>query len=140
MVAFPSPSNFSAVARILNSRSPAVRTEDDLHCIAGALDPSLNAADVVWKALSARQKLHLCKYFESRTVFEDDCQQRLCVEKRTARGAGIGNSVDSDPGGLYVLVRGKATISCEGRSLIVHGATGTEVIFFVPSGQGRGSP
>eukprot|EP00571_Detonula_confervacea_P009097 CAMPEP_0172317150 /NCGR_PEP_ID=MMETSP1058-20130122/30657_1 /TAXON_ID=83371 /ORGANISM="Detonula confervacea, Strain CCMP 353" /LENGTH=561 /DNA_ID=CAMNT_0013031637 /DNA_START=644 /DNA_END=2326 /DNA_ORIENTATION=+ len=115
MANFSSPSNFPEVARILKNRSAAIRSEDDLRCIRNALDPALNEADVVWAALSARQKIALCKHFELKTVFQDEGQS-VCVDRR-ARGIRSGN----DSGGLYILVRGRAILSCGSPSLLVHG-------------------
>lgn len=119
------PGDFSAVARVLKTRSAAVRTEDDLRIVVGALDPVLAASDAVWAALSARQKLLLCKHFELRTVFEDECRDRLRVERRAGAGAGAASAGDegSGAGGLFVLVHGRATVACAGRSLVVRAGT-----------------
>jgi len=116
-------SKFSKVARILKNRCAALRSEDDLRCIRNAVDPALDESDDVWRALSARQKLALCKYFELKTVFEEEGQS-LCVEGSRARGR-IRSGI-SHFGGLYILVHGRAIVSCGRPSLLVHGG-GTSI-------------
>ena len=112
----PSPSTcFSEVVRILKNRSPAIRNEEDLLAIRNLFNPTLSASDIVWAALSHKQKLVLCKYFVFKTVYEDEGQM-ACVERRDA----VVVSKKESSYGIFILIKGRATISItDGPSLLV---------------------
>ena len=96
--------NFSEIEHILK-KSFAIRSSKDIELIHNAVDSHLTL-DLLYNALSHRQRLVMIKYIELVNEFDAD---------------------NSYTDGLLVLLRGRATATCRGQSLIINAKPGCDI-------------
>jgi len=82
--------NLSSEIEQILKKSFAIRSSKDIQIIHNAVDSTLTQEDLLYKALSRRQRIVLCKYFALVAEFDND---------------------NSYTDGVFVLLRGRATIS-----------------------------